>query len=315
MEKTIQRLPITHDYVFKRVFSYEGNESVLKDFLEAILKIKIKKVEVKNPELIKNSKKDKIGVLDIKVEVDNNVILDIEMQSKDEKNMIERSTTYTGKMIASQLQEAEPYTKLRKTIFIGILNFNYIKRNSYHNVGKMKFEETEKEEYVDMGYKEEETIASPFIEMHFVELPKFRKKKPGIDTKLDQWLWFLSGKEEMIEMAGKKNKEIKKATNTLNRISLDPKEREIYESIVQAEFNQKISNQKFLEEGIEKGRKEGKVEGIKEGKAEGIKEGKAEGMKEGKIEVARKLLQKNMDIKTIVEITEIPEEEIKKILK
>ena len=310
MEKTIQRLPITHDYVFKRVFSYEGNESVLKDFLEAVLKIKIKKVEVKNPELIKNSKKDKKGVLDIKVEMDNNVIIDIEMQAKDEKNIIERSTTYTGKMIASQLQQAETYGILRKTIFIGILNFNYIKRNSYHNVGKMKFEETEQEEYVDMGYKEEETIASPFIEMHFIELPKFRKKNSGIDTKLDQWLWFLSGKEEMIEMAEKENKEIKKAADTLDRISLDPKEREIYESIVQAEFNQKVSNQKFLEEGIEKGRKEG----IKEGKAEGIKEGKAEGEKKKGFEVAKNLLKKDMDIKTIAEITGISESEIEKLV-
>ena len=83
-------------------------------------------------------------------------------------------------------------------------------------------------------------------EMHFIELPKFRKKNPGLNTKLDQWLWFLSGKEEMIEMAEKQNKEIKKAADTLDRISLDPKEREIYESIVQAEFNQKVSNQKFL---------------------------------------------------------------------
>ena len=37
------RLPITDDYIFKRVFAYKGNESVLKDFLEAILKKKYKK--------------------------------------------------------------------------------------------------------------------------------------------------------------------------------------------------------------------------------------------------------------------------------
>ena len=143
-------------------------------------------------------------------------------------------------------------------------------------------------------------------------------------------------------MAEKENKEIKKAADTLDRISLDPKEREIYESIVQAEFNQKVSNQKFLEEGIEKGRKEGiregkaegikegkaegikegKAEGIKEGKAEGIKEGKAEGIKEGKaegekkkgFEVAKNLLKKDMDVKTIAEVTGISENEIEKFV-
>lgn len=124
---------------------------------------------------------------------------------------------------------------------------------------------------------------------------------------------FLSGNKEMIEVIKKENKEIEKAANTLERISLDPKEREIYESIVQAEFNQKISNQKFLEEGIEKGRKEGIEEGIKEGKEQGIKEGKTEGKKQKSLEIAKKLLQKNMDIKTIAEITEIPEAEIKKL--
>lgn len=295
MKNNLQRLPITHDYVFKRVFSYDGNESVLKDFLEAILKIKIKTVEVKNPELIKTNKEDKVGVLDIKVEIDNNTIIDIEMQAEDEKNIIERGTTYTGKMLASQLQQGDPYNKLRKTIFICIMDFNYIKRNSFHSVGKMKFEDTTEENYVNMGYTEEETIASPFIEMHFMELPKFRKKNPGIDTKLNQWLWLLSGKEEMIEMAKKENKEIKKAVETLDRISMDPVERERYESILQAEFNQRISNQKFLEEGLEKGRNEGKKEGI--------------------AEVAKKLLEKHVDIEIIKETTGISDEDIENLKK
>lgn len=310
MKQKLNQLPITHDYVFKRVFSYEGNESVLKDLLEAILCIKIKKVVVQNPEIIKSSENDKIGILDIKVKLDDDTIIDIEMQAKDEKNIMERSTTYIGKMIAAQLQEGDPYTKLKKTIFIGILNFNYIKRNSYHNIGKMKYEETKPEEYVEMGYNQEEKIASPFIEMHFIEIPKFIKKikengnKMG-NNKLEQWLYFLSGREDMIKMAEKENKEIKKANETLNRISLDPKEREIYESIVQAEFNQRISNQKFLEEGIAKGKAEGK--------AEGIKEGEANGEKQKGIEVAKKLLQKNIDIQTIVEVTGIPKEEIQKL--
>ena len=75
MTKKIDKLPITNDYIFKRVFSYEGNESVLKDFLEAILDIKINKIEVKNPELIKSTKEEKSGILDIKVEIDNTTII------------------------------------------------------------------------------------------------------------------------------------------------------------------------------------------------------------------------------------------------
>ncbi len=46
--KEIYRLPLTNDYVFKRVFAKEGNEDILKDFLEAILDIEIQKIEVQN---------------------------------------------------------------------------------------------------------------------------------------------------------------------------------------------------------------------------------------------------------------------------
>ena len=38
MENNLELLPLTDDYIFKRVFAYKGNESVLKDFLEALLK-------------------------------------------------------------------------------------------------------------------------------------------------------------------------------------------------------------------------------------------------------------------------------------
>ena len=47
-DTNVTRLPLTSDYVFKRVFAREENNSMLKDFLEAILNIHINKVEVKN---------------------------------------------------------------------------------------------------------------------------------------------------------------------------------------------------------------------------------------------------------------------------
>ena len=53
-DTNVTRLPLTSDYVFKRIFAREENNSMLKDFLEAILNIHINKVEVKNPELTPN---------------------------------------------------------------------------------------------------------------------------------------------------------------------------------------------------------------------------------------------------------------------
>ena len=82
-----KQLPLTSDIVFKRVFSREGSEEILKSLLEAILDIEIKQVSVKNPELPRNLYDNKAGILDVKVEIDENIICDIEMQVKDLKNI------------------------------------------------------------------------------------------------------------------------------------------------------------------------------------------------------------------------------------
>ena len=190
-----KRLPITDDYIFKRVFAYKGNESVLKDFLEAILKKEIQKVTIKNPEIIPYEKGEKRGLLDIKAETEDGTMLDIEMQMEDEKDIDERATSYMGKLISEQLQVGHKYTELKKSIVIFITNYNFLKRNSYHSVGRLKFEKTLKEEYVEFGYEKEEEIASEYIEYHYIELPKYKNKNPSKFTKLDQWMCIFTQNE------------------------------------------------------------------------------------------------------------------------
>ncbi len=119
-EKLKRRLPLTNDYVFKKVFAKAGNEEILKDFLESILEIKIQKIEVKNPELPKDLIDKKAGILDIKAELNENQICDIEIQVANEKNIEHRSTYYMSKLIAEQLNKKEEYNKLKKTIVINL---------------------------------------------------------------------------------------------------------------------------------------------------------------------------------------------------
>ena len=40
----MQKLKLTNNFIFKKVFGKKGNESILKNLLEAILKIKIEKI-------------------------------------------------------------------------------------------------------------------------------------------------------------------------------------------------------------------------------------------------------------------------------
>ena len=297
MENNLELLPLTDDYIFKRVFAYKGNESVLKDFLEALLKIEIKGIKITNPEIIPYEKGEKRGLLDIKAEINDGTMLDVEMQMKNERNTEERATEYMGKMISEQLQVGEDYQNLKKSIVIFITNYNFLKRNSYHSVGRMKFDKTIEDEYVNMGYDEEDELASKYIEVHYIELPKFKKKELSKFTKLDQWMCIFTQNKEGIMLAEKENKEIEKAINTLDFLSKDPKERERHNSIVMAEYNRLVSEQNFFEEGKEKGRKEGKIEG----------------KREEKIEIVKKMLKEKLSIEMIEKLTGLSKEEIEKI--
>ena len=249
MENNLELLPLTDDYIFKRVFAYKGNESVLKDFLEALLKIEIKGIKITNPEIIPYEKGEKRGLLDIKAEINDGTMLDVEMQMKNERNTEERATEYMGKMISEQLQVGEDYQNLKKSIVIFITNYNFLKRNSYHSVGRMKFDKTIEDEYVNMGYDKEDEVASKYIEVHYIELPKFKKKELSKFTKLDQWMCIFTQNREGIMLAEKENKEIKRAINTLDFLSKDPKERERHNSIIMAEYNRLVSEHNFFEDG------------------------------------------------------------------
>ena len=149
----------------------------------------------------------------------------------------------------------------------------------------MKFENTKEEKYVDMGYTKEDELATEDIEMHFIEIPKFIKKNCGINTKLEQWLWLLTGKGEKVEMAEKENKEIKKAIEILEEMSMDEKEWELYQSRKMAEidYNSKIAL------------------------------AREEGEKRKSKEIAKKLIETGMDLKQVGKITGLSEKEIKKI--
>ena len=282
-----KKLPLTSDIVFKRVFSREGNEDILKALLEAILDKPIQEVIVKNPELPKNLYDSKAGVLDVKVEIDKNIICDVEMQVQDFGNIDKRSSVYMATLETDGIKKSEDYKQAKKVIAINLLNFEYYKRNSYHNIAHMKFEKTKENEYVDMGYSNEEELATNDLEMHFIEIPKFEKKNPEANTKLEQWLWLLAGREEKLEMARKKNKEIDKAIDIINQMSMDEKEWNLY-----------ISRQRAIWDYNT-----------------GMRTAREEGAKQEKLEIDKNMLKEKVDIQIIEKVTGLTKEEIDKLIK
>ena len=278
MKQTKQKYKLSNDFIFKKVFAQDENNSELIDL-----------VEVKNPELPKNAMDEKASILDIKAYVNDDTIIDIELQVKNEYNITERSILYLSKLVAGQMEVGEDYIKLKKSVSIVILLFNYFETNTYHNVAHMKFDKTKEEKYVEMGYKEEQEIAIPKLEMHFIELPKFVKKNGGTKTKLEQWLWLISGREDKIKMAEKENVQLKKASEKLDKMNLTESERELYEARELGLYFQQI--------------------GLANAEEHGYQEGQLQERKK----YVQKLLKKNMSDKEIMDLVEIDKKELEKL--
>ena len=288
------------DFVFKNIFGTEKNSKILISFLNATLKQKylITALEIKNTDINKDYIEDKFSRLDVKATTSNEEIINIEIQLKNEYNMIKRSLYYWSKLYSEQLNEGEDHSILKRTICINILNFKYLKTRKFHSSYRLK-EIYSNEELTDVA------------EIHFIEIPKLEegtdKLEEGTDEKdmLANWIEFLKDPEsEKVRSLEMTIVEIRQAKDELIRMSNDDTQRELYEMRAKT-LKDKIS---ALNEAERKGIKKGMEKGIKKGKEEGIKEGE----KNKAIEIAKSLLDV-LDVETIALKTGLSIDEINEL--
>ena len=79
----------TNDYVFKRIFGRVGNEIITKGLLNAILDTEVKEINLEQNTILgeEDVKSEKIGILDIKATLNNEITCDIEMQMVNQDNI------------------------------------------------------------------------------------------------------------------------------------------------------------------------------------------------------------------------------------
>ena len=270
MNKEVQ-LKVTNDYIFKKIFAKKGNESILKDLLNSILQIKIKSIEViADTNLERQLESNKLGILDLKAKVDEDTIVNIEIQIINRYNMIERTLFYWSGLYYNVLQKGEDYKEIKKVIAINILDYNEFEEGPYHEIAKLR------REYL---YK----ILTDKIEIHFIQIPKFKKQRKDMKTKLDMWMDFISQIDEKeVKNAMSKNKEIKKAQEEYEYLTGDEEERRIAFLREKAIRDENSIFDAGKDIGRREGKEEGKEEGIEIGKEQGIEIGKEQGIEIGK---------------------------------
>ena len=271
-----------NDVVFKALFS-RGKPRITQAMLEAILKMKIDKLELdKSTDLLNENADDKNGRLDLRAIINGNTECDIEVQLASNDNIAERFVYYWAKMYAANLKIGDTYSDLRKTISIIILDDDFkLTKNLEKPQTTWKIRESEATHLVLTDY----------FEIIIIEIPKVVKayQKTPNDEVL-QWMLFLDNPEkEEVARIMEENRDIKEAKEELERISQDDilRRKALNRTL---EIADRLQLKKEAEEALEKGKREKTNE------------------------VIRKLNEMNLTIEQIAKAVELKEEEVKAIL-
>ena len=120
---------MTNDYMFRYIL--QKNKKVLLGLICALLHLKpeeILSVEIKNPIDLSQNITGKDFILDIKILLNNNQLLNLEMQVKNEFNWSDRSLTYLCRAF-DQLQSGQEYEETLPVIHIGFTAFTLFPDN------------------------------------------------------------------------------------------------------------------------------------------------------------------------------------------
>ena len=238
------------DFAFKEIMT---NEKARIGFLSAMLKLNpedIKETALLNTNLRKTYEDDKLGILDVRVLMNDNTEIDIEVQLSELSVWAERSLFYLAKMYTEQINQGDSYNKFKKCVSISILDFTLFDDN---------------EEFYSCFHIAEDsrhTLYTDKMEFHVLELSKLPEEFKDDNNNILLWAKFINAeRKEEFDMIADKNPYIESAYQTLQVISQDKQKRLKYEAREKAirDHNQ------FLWEAQQKGRAEGKQEGRKEG--------------------------------------------------
>ena len=203
------------DVSFKYLFL---NETVRLYFISDVLGItpeEIRSVRLANTFLWKRFFKQKQGILDVLIELNNASRINIELQLRAFAYWDKRSIFYLTKLFAEDLLAGERYERLKRCVSISILGFNLDERPEYHKIYRLRDE---------FGYE-----FTDLLEIHVVEL----NKSLNGSSRMDDWIrLFNTQTEEELNMlqASTKNLGIMEAIKEARTMRLGKTLRVLYDA-------------------------------------------------------------------------------------
>ncbi len=153
------------------------------DFLSAVLGVKnIESIEILDNKMISDVFVEKFSRLDLRINLNGNTSINVEIQVKNYENYKDRTLFYWSKLYTQDFKEGQDYAELKETIAINILDFNLFDCEEYHSVFGV-FEETRREKLSDK-------FRIDFLELK--KAKKFKEMNGTMATRKQMWMDFLN---------------------------------------------------------------------------------------------------------------------------
>jgi predicted transposase/invertase (TIGR01784 family) len=237
-----------YDVVFKNIFG-EKHIAVLRNFLQAVLDLpedEYEDIQVMDPHLLRKQKKDKLGILDLRISLRSGKKIDVEIQIEPQPSIWKRMLYYSARLLTDQMGAGEDYGKINRVVSI-LISYHPLlaKQKAFHHCFRM-YDEKTKLYYPD----------SP--EIHTLEVKKARDAE---DSPLTNWLRFFAAEStEEFEMVARTSPAIAEAWSVIQYLSADEEARMLAEYEEMARRDEADRRQGAYSQGRQEGRQEEKIE-------------------------------------------------------
>jgi len=281
------------DYGFKKLFGEEASKPLLIDFLNSLLpeNAQIKDLSFKNTEQLGQTIADRKSLFDIYCESLSGEKFIVELQKAKQNFFKERTIYYSTFPIREQAEKGEWNYKLQAVFCIGILDFTFDDYETEPEKSEVLHTIKLKNQYGNVFYDK--------LTYVYLEMPNFKKTEKELETRLDQWLYFIKNLEDFQSIPAIFKNEVifENAFEKAELAKFDNVQWENYESSLKEYRDIKG----YIDTAFDDGKQEGRVEG------------KIEGKLEGKIEVARSLKEAGVSIEIITKTSGLSTEQINKL--
>ena len=105
------------DLVFKKIFGDKKNSDILSDFLSAVLGVtNIESIEILDNEMISDVFVEKFSRLDLRINLNGNTSINVEIQVKNYENYKDRTLFYWSKLYTQGFKEGQDYATLYRRL-------------------------------------------------------------------------------------------------------------------------------------------------------------------------------------------------------